>query len=341
MAITVIDPRTNSQRVFQDEASAAQFRASLGAGGGTPAAPGAAAGSDPFAYTGGSLLTPWTQAFQPGRDMNLGYEAYSGGPGNFGYGFTAPNAIAAPTIAGPGNFSYGDFAMPTAETMQQDPGYQFRLNQGMNALQNAAAAKGSLRTGGAFKALMGYGQDMASQEYGNAYGRARDVYGVNRGNAAENFDRNAANSLAVQNANAGNSLRAQEGTAANQMGAAQLGFNVAQGTWDRNQGLARQQYDDLQNWKSNRYGQLLGEYGINRDNFRTNQDTQFGRLMQMGQMGNPAGYAQSMADLFTGRGNAQAAGALGAGNAYGNLFGNLGNGAMDLAAWYANRGARG
>lgn len=52
-----------------------------------------------------------------------------------------------------------------------DPGYQFRMQEGMKALEGSAAARGSLNSGATLKALNRYGQDFASNEYGNAYGR--------------------------------------------------------------------------------------------------------------------------------------------------------------------------
>lgn len=52
-----------------------------------------------------------------------------------------------------------------------DPGYQFRLQEGQKALERSAAARGGLNSGATMKALMGYGQNFASQEYGNAYNR--------------------------------------------------------------------------------------------------------------------------------------------------------------------------
>lgn len=54
---------------------------------------------------------------------------------------------------------------------EEDPGYQFRLEQGNKALQNAAAATGNLNSGRALKDAIGYNSGMASQEYGNAYNR--------------------------------------------------------------------------------------------------------------------------------------------------------------------------
>ena len=55
------------------------------------------------------------------------------------------------------------------------PDYQFRFGEGQKALQNTAAAKGSLYSGNTAKALTDYGQGMASQEYGNYYNRLNDT----------------------------------------------------------------------------------------------------------------------------------------------------------------------
>jgi hypothetical protein len=71
------------------------------------------------------------------------------------------------TSAGYGNL-LRDFAMSDYE---QDPGYQFRLSEGMKALDRAAAARGGYLSGGALKAGQRYAQDAASQEYQNAYNR--------------------------------------------------------------------------------------------------------------------------------------------------------------------------
>ncbi len=52
-----------------------------------------------------------------------------------------------------------------------DPGYQFRLDQGNQALERSAAARGVLASGGTLKGLTDYSQGAASQEYSNAYNR--------------------------------------------------------------------------------------------------------------------------------------------------------------------------
>lgn len=59
----------------------------------------------------------------------------------------------------------------TMTDFQQDPGYQFRMDQGQQALERSAAAKGGAMSGGTMKALARYGQDFASNEYTNAYNR--------------------------------------------------------------------------------------------------------------------------------------------------------------------------
>lgn len=59
----------------------------------------------------------------------------------------------------------------SGQDLYNDPSYQFRLQQGQDAIQSSAAARGGLLSGATLKALQGYGQDMASQEYQNAYNR--------------------------------------------------------------------------------------------------------------------------------------------------------------------------
>ena len=54
---------------------------------------------------------------------------------------------------------------------QQDPGYQFRQQEGERALQRAAAATGSAYSGAQLKALARFNSGLASQEYGDAYNR--------------------------------------------------------------------------------------------------------------------------------------------------------------------------
>ena len=81
--------------------------------------------------------------------------------------------------ANTGAAGYGKYAQDFGMSdFQADPGYAFRLSEGQKALDRQAAARGGLISGGALKAATRYGQDMGSQEYGNAYNR----YQTNRTN---------------------------------------------------------------------------------------------------------------------------------------------------------------
>lgn len=55
--------------------------------------------------------------------------------------------------------------------LMMDPGYQFRLGEGLKALDRQAAARGGLISGAALRASQRYGQEFASNEFGNAYNR--------------------------------------------------------------------------------------------------------------------------------------------------------------------------
>ncbi len=105
-------------------------------------------------------------------------------------------------------------------------------------MQNSAAARGGLLTGGTSKAINDYAQGQASSNYGNTYNRALQTYQTNFGNqfnlagqglgAATNLS-----SLGQQNANAGsgileNSANAQAQALEN-AGAARASGYAAQG----------------------------------------------------------------------------------------------------------------
>ena len=68
----------------------------------------------------------------------------------------------------PLSMNYTPFGM---DQYTQDPGYQFRLTEGMKALDRTAAARGGLLSGATLKGAQRYGQDLASQEYQNAFNR--------------------------------------------------------------------------------------------------------------------------------------------------------------------------
>lgn len=67
---------------------------------------------------------------------------------------------------------YGSLSRPfTPSDLANEPGYQFQLQQGANALANSAAAKGGFLSGAAQKELADYSQNLANTTYQQAYER--------------------------------------------------------------------------------------------------------------------------------------------------------------------------
>lgn len=94
-----------------------------------------------------------------------GYAPYSQ------FGEQALNQLAIQMGLRPGAGAGSLMRQPTMQELQMDPGYAFRMAEGQRAMDRTAAAAAGLQSGSALKAAQRYGQDMASQEYGNAYNR--------------------------------------------------------------------------------------------------------------------------------------------------------------------------
>ena len=108
---------------------------------------------------------PTVQAGDTARNRMLDLIGLSGRTGAAGYGSANqpfsmagfdPNSLMR-------NFGAADF--------QTDPGYNFRLSEGLKAIDRQAAARGGMMSGAALKAAGRFGGDLASQEYGNAFNR--------------------------------------------------------------------------------------------------------------------------------------------------------------------------
>jgi len=119
---------------------------------------------------------------------------------------STPPTFAAPPVVKPPEFSYADFTYdpfnaPTASDVYADPSFQLRFGMGQKALENSRAAMGTIGTGAAIKDFINYGQNFASQEYGNVYDRAARTYAMNRGNALDQYATNRANAVGNYNLN--------------------------------------------------------------------------------------------------------------------------------------------
>ena len=149
------------------------------------------------------------------------------------------NALNAETAAYQPTYNTGLNALNSASAMLQpgynfstsDPSYQWRLGQGLDAVQGSAAANGLLHSGGTLKALNNYAQGAASQEFQNQFARQNTLAGylpdATRGiaTANQNYADNAlrayftgAQGMAGARTAQGNATAAQFGDGANLIG---------------------------------------------------------------------------------------------------------------------------
>jgi hypothetical protein len=141
---------------------------------------------------------------------------------------------------------YGrDFSMAD---YQADPGYAFRLNEGMKQLGRTAAGRGGLISGQTMTGLQKYAQDQASQEYSNAFNR----YQTNRTNQLAPLG-----SLMTSGQNAAAGAGAQAGTYGANVG----GLMVDRGENQANALLAAQRSN------ASSYGDIAKLYGQTSPNF--------------------------------------------------------------------------
>lgn len=141
--------------------------------------------------------------------------------------------------------------------LTDDPSYGFRMDEGAKALERSAAAKGTLLTGGAAKAMQRYAQDVASTEYQNSYNRRASeqqndynrLLGVGNFMSGEQMNQyNRYLGPAQLGANATANAQQQASGYAGNIGSAQMGAGGAQAWATGQQGNANAGlYTDLGN----------------------------------------------------------------------------------------------
>jgi hypothetical protein len=196
----------------------------------------------------------------------------------------------------------------TLEELQATPGYQFQLQQGLQEVNNSAAAKGSLMSGRTLKELNNYAQGQASTGFSDAWNRGQQAY---------------------QNAFARKQQQFQQGQQgyADEFGRRQLQFQQGQDALQN----AYNRYGQNQNNTYNRLSPLASQ-GMQAAGALSNLSTQ--RMQDLWQnnqnfvsgMNNAlGGYADNTGNIAYGRGtatgNANANAGIGIGNAINGLAG--------------------
>jgi hypothetical protein len=221
----------------------------------------------------------------------IGFDPYTATPtlDPAQYAFTAPNQPLDPAAY--------KFAPTTGQqVLDDDPGYQFRLSEGMKALQSTNAAKGGLLSGGAVKGALKYGQGLASQEYEKSYARglARNEQDWNRAIYGNEMTYNRA--LKENELGYGRSYQQNADLAARNRDQYSTNYQAQMGT--------RQQ----------RFNELASLTGLGQT------ATKEGNLLG-------ANLGGALSGNITGAGAARAAGDVGSANAWSGALGGIGNAA--------------
>ena len=158
-----------------------------------------------------------TQAAAATNANNLQSMEFNQIQANEAPGMAAGNNALSQLEAGAGQQQWN------ASDFQEDPGYQFDLAQGQQAIQRSAAASGQLMSGGTLKALSNYSQNQASNEYQNAYNRFTQnqtntfnrlstIAGLGQSASAQtnSAGMNSANQMGANTIGAGNAAAAEE-----------------------------------------------------------------------------------------------------------------------------------
>jgi hypothetical protein len=299
-------------------------------------------------------------------------------PERISAGTITPQSISGSTVQGPQALNAQTLANPTGfqgvskADLEADPGYQYRLQQAQQALENTASAKGVARGSNAWKALMSQASDMAAQQYQQTYANKFGEYqsgvqnqlaytGANNAATAQAYGltnqyqqnaalANQANALQAGQFNAGLNYNAQAANVGNALNAAQ--FNSGQGYNAQAQNIGNTIGVNQFNAGQNLQGQLAnqganlnaGQFNANMD-FNTQQANNTNALNAYNSSNN-AGLGVYQANIQ----NALGQGQLGLGyqtaaNNYGLGLGNLGlatqgqNYNQGLSTFNANQGA--
>lgn len=158
----------------------------------------------------GSNLSQIEEALAKGQFGQFSLDAANQGAGQGGQGGGDFGSLMR-------RFSMADF--------EADPGYAFRMKEGLAGVESGAAARGGLLSGAALKAVQKYGQGLASQEYGNAYNRftADQTNQYNRLAGLVNTGQGATNQVSNAAANFGQQAGANAIGAGNAIASGQIG----------------------------------------------------------------------------------------------------------------------
>lgn len=151
-------------------------------------------------------------------------------------------------------FSFQEYGGPGPTA---DPGFQFRIDTANKALSRSAAAKGGALGGGQLRALSGLNQNLASQEYQNAYGRYA--------NDRQDFNQNQLARYGMFN-DSRNEFYQNQGNQFNRLASlAGIGQSTANGLGNQRENLGRSLGENVMAGANANAAGIVGGYNSQRD----------------------------------------------------------------------------
>lgn len=191
---------------------------------------------------------PWLNTGKSALSMLAGMYGLNGGSQPSGNTITMFDGTrATPIGTNPGGPDYSAFF--------ESPDYQFALQQGQQAQDRDAAARGTLYSGAHTADAIQFGQGLASQQFGNFYNRLAGLAGVGQ---------TAANQLGASGQNYANSVgQLNQWNAGNQMNSIYNTANANSNMWNQLAGTS----GNLAGQYFNRPQQSGGNYNLNTGDY--------------------------------------------------------------------------
>ncbi|CAB4147816.1 hypothetical protein UFOVP1017_47 [uncultured Caudovirales phage] len=259
--------------------ASATARGFTASGGGSPLM-NPAATTGPMAMGGGGGMGGYSSGGgYVGSNMGSGITPYNPLANYNPEPYNAPAPFMPPAYEGATPFSRPEYAAAqpftalTIDEMNADPGYQFRMQQGQQALERSGAAKGVTNTGGNLRDILDYGQQAGSQEYGAAYGRKLNDYTTNEQNRFNTYQTNYANALGAYNQNEANRAGAFDRNVGNAASAYNTNAENAYRQYTTNTAGQNMANQEAEARRSGAYNTNLGayqtqqQYGLQQQNY--------------------------------------------------------------------------
>lgn len=179
-------------------------------------------------------MQPYMQAGQAGLNA-LQQRLLDGGGADAGsFGNVVNPTYNQPAYSAPGAFNYG------LNDYTASPGYQWQLQQGMNAINSSQAARGALDSGATLKSLARYAQGLAMQDFNAQRQFAADQYNKDRDFGRDVYDTDANRARSTYESDRGYLTGRYDNQTSNLSNLAGMGQSAANGLVNAGMNVANQ-----------------------------------------------------------------------------------------------------